>query len=197
MGYVRVDICTVRGIVERYPALLFFPGPGCTDDNEKVLSDILPATRTTFVISFQQTVSMHQPHEHHDDCLVDGVIWLNGRPRGEKGSELKRNRVRRIPLVFGHKVNVTLCRPLVQMTHERSDLIPRFPLGHQDRNERMTQRMVVARRRSILVRSCAEPEPSATTSHAWPGNRTHRQPSVSWPPHPGASWPGIPRRASQ
>ena len=55
--------------------------------------------------------------------------------------ELKRNRVDRLPLLLRNEMNISLRRPPVQMAHKSSNLVPRFALGHQDRDERMPQRM--------------------------------------------------------
>ena len=57
-------------------------------------------------------------------------------------SQLERERIRRLPLILRHEVNVSLSRPLVQMSHKRRDLIPGLALGHQDRDERVPQGVV-------------------------------------------------------
>ena len=56
-------------------------------------------------------------------------------------SKLKRNRVYRLPLLLRNEMNIPLRGPPVQMTHKPGNLVPGFSLGHQDRNERVSQSM--------------------------------------------------------
>ena len=45
-------------------------------------------------------------------------------------SKLKRDRIRRLPFVLGHEMNVSLRRTSIKMPHKRSDLIPSLSLSH-------------------------------------------------------------------
>lgn len=69
------------------------------------------------------------------DLSLPRRIWRLHGVRRSVASEIERNGVGRFPLVLRHEVNVPLRRSLIQMAHKGCDLVPRFALCHQDRDE--------------------------------------------------------------